>query len=232
MSSNRAIVLLSGGMDSLVTAAIAMKENDEVNFLHLNYGQLTEERELCSFRQMVEYFKPADSMIVDVSYLKKIGGSSLTDEKIPVKKHHESKGIPDSYVPFRNAHLIAIAVSWAEVIRANRIYIGAVEEDSSGYPDCRENFYKSFEETISLGTKNETPIKIITPIIHKSKADIVRLGQSLSVPFQFSWSCYQDNEIACGECASCYLRQRAFYQAGLTDPIAYRNITDPKKYKK
>jgi len=218
---NKGIILLSGGMDSLVTAAIAANECDEIYFLHLNYGQLTEERELVAFKQMQEFYKPQDVLMVDVSYLKQIGGSSLTDDSMTVKDHDGAEGVPDSYVPFRNAHLVTIATSWAEVIGANRIYIGAVEEDSSGYPDCRETFYKALERAIDLGTKDETKIEICTPIIHKRKAETIRLGADLGAPLHFSWSCYRNNDAACGTCDSCVLRVNSFKEAGLKDPIPY-----------
>jgi len=217
----KAIVLVSGGMDSLVTTAIAENECNELYFLHLNYRQKTEKKELEMFQKICEFYQPEDKLIVDVSYLKQIGGSSLTDDNIPVKDFSGSEEIPDSYVPFRNAHLLTIATSWAEVIKADRIYIGAVEEDSSGYPDCRESFYHSFEKAIALGTKDETKIKIITPIIHKKKSEIIKIGKELGVPFELSWSCYRNNEIACGVCESCILRLKAFKEAGMIDPIQY-----------
>ena len=217
----KAIVLVSGGMDSLVTTAIAENECNELYFLHLNYRQKTEKKELEMFQKICEFYQPEDKLIVDVSYLKQIGGSSLTDDNIPVKDFSGSEEIPDSYVPFRNAHLLTIATSWAEVIKADRIYIGAVEEDSSGYPDCRESFYHSFEKAIALGTKDETKIKIITPIIHKKKSEIIKIGKELGVPFELSWSCYRNNEIACGVCDSCVLRLKAFKEAGMIDPIQY-----------
>ncbi|MFC1887821.1 7-cyano-7-deazaguanine synthase QueC [Candidatus Cloacimonadota bacterium] len=217
----KGIVLVSGGMDSLVVAAIAKQECEEIFFLHLNYGQKTEERELQSFRELEKHFQPKDSMIVDVSYLKQIGGSSLTDESMEVKDFSGKEGIPDSYVPFRNAHLVTIATSWAEVIGADRIYVGAVEEDSSGYPDCRETFYAALEKAIDLGTKDDTKIKLITPIIHNSKPEIIKIGQELHVPFHMSWSCYKNNEVACGVCDSCVLRINSFKKAGMKDPIKY-----------
>ena len=218
---NKAIVLVSGGLDSLVTAAIAKQECDEVYFLHLNYGQRTEVRELLSFRKMKDFFKPKDVLIVDVSYLKDIGGSSLTDENMEIKNFDGSDEVPTSYVPFRNAHLITMATSWAEVIGANRIYIGAVEEDSSGYPDCCENFYKAMEKAVDLGTKDKTKIKIFTPIIHKKKSEIIKLGMKLDAPLEISWSCYKNNDIACGRCDSCVLRINAFKEAGIKDPLPY-----------
>ncbi len=217
----KGIVLVSGGMDSLVVAANDQKECNEIYFLHLNYGQKTEARELRAFQQMKEFFQPQDILVVDVSYLEQIGGSSLTDRKLEIKDFAVDNGVPNSYVPFRNAHLVTIATSWAEVICANRIYIGAVEEDSSGYPDCRENFYKALEKAIDLGTKDETKIEICTPIIHKRKAEIIQIGDKLGAPLHFSWSCYRNNEIACGTCDSCALRISAFKEAGLVDPIQY-----------
>ena len=221
MSGNKAVVLVSGGIDSLVTAAIAKSECENIYFLHVNYGQKTEKKELESFQKIKQLFKPEKSLITDISYLKQIGGSSLTDEKISVKKQNKSTEIPDSYVPFRNAHLISIAVSWAEDIGANRIYIGAVEEDSSGYPDCRESFFKQLEKAIDLGTKPGTKIEIVTPIIHQTKTEIIKIGKALKVPFEFSWSCYQNNQVACGLCDSCLLRIKAFKELGIIDPISY-----------
>lgn len=220
----RAVILLSGGMDSLVTTAIANQENDELYFLHANYGQKTEEKELECFNNLVQYYSPKDILNVDLSYLKQIGGSSLIDETRDIEDHNIlNKEVPSTYVPFRNGNLIVIATSWAEVIGAESIYIGAVEEDSSGYPDCRESFYQALNKAIMLGTKDETKITIKTPIIHLTKGEIVKLGQELKAPFQYSWSCYRDNEIACGSCDSCYLRLKAFQEAGLVDPIPYRN---------
>lgn len=228
---NKGIVLLSGGMDSLVTAAIAKNECDEIYFLHLNYGQKTEDREMRSFRRMCNYYNPKDVLVADISYLKVIGGSSLTDSKMNVKDYDGAEGVPDSYVPFRNAHLVTIGTSWAEVIGANKIYVGAVEEDSSGYPDCRESFYNALQKAIDLGTKDETKIKLITPIIHKSKAEIIKLGAELEAPVELSWSCYKNNDIACGKCDSCVLRINAFKKAGMIDPIKYAIEIDWKNCK-
>lgn len=218
---NSAIILLSGGMDSLVTAGIAAGEMDELNFLHVNYGQKTEVRELRSFRRMVEYFHPQRQLVTDITCLKEIGGSSLTDPTLEVEDYQQGSGIPGTYVPFRNGHLLAIAVSWAEVIGAQNIYLGAVEEDSSGYPDCRESFYRAMENAIALGSKTGFNLKIITPIIHHSKEEIIRLGLQLDLPFQYSWSCYKNNDIACGVCDSCVLRIRAFRKVGVKDPLPY-----------
>jgi 7-cyano-7-deazaguanine synthase len=222
LENMKGIVLLSGGMDSLVTAAIAQAECDELLFLHVNYGQKTQEKELECFQKLVSHYQPADTLIADIGYLKEMGGSSLTDRKIEIKDHTGENGVPDSYVPFRNAHLIAIAVSWAEVSGAERVYIGVVEEDSSGYPDCRAEFYEALQKAINLGTKDETEIAICTPVIHLAKPEIIKLGIELQAPFEYSWSCYRDDEIACGTCDSCVLRLRAFQRAGVKDPLPYK----------
>ncbi len=219
----QSIVLVSGGMDSLVTAAIAKRDSDRVYFLHANYGQRTERKEKELFEKLCEHFQPGGAKSVDISYLADIGGSALTDPSIEVKDFSPgADGIPDTYVPFRNAHLVCIAVSWAEVIGVDSIYIGAVEEDSSGYPDCREEFYRNLGMAIESGTKDNTHIRIVTPVIHKTKSEIVRLGVELAVPFELSWSCYRDNDIACGTCDSCHLRLKAFREASMKDPIEYR----------
>jgi len=205
-----------------VTAAIAARQCDEIYFLHVNYGQNTEQKELECFQKLVEHYQPAGTLVTSIDYLRQIGGSSLTDDNIAVTDHQNTDQIPSSYVPFRNAHLLAIAVSWAEVIKADRIYIGAVEEDSSGYPDCRESFYNAFQQTINLGTADNTKIEIITPVIHLTKPEIIRKGIELKAPFEYSWSCYRENEIACGKCDSCVLRLQAFKKAGLEDPLPYK----------
>jgi 7-cyano-7-deazaguanine synthase len=220
--SSLAVCLVSGGMDSCVTAAIARQENAEVAFLHVSYGQRTEARERRAFEDLADSFAIRKRLAVSIESLKAIGGSSLTDEGIPVARADlTSPEIPTSYVPFRNAHLLAIATSWAETIRARRIYIGAVAEDSSGYPDCRPEFYQAFQGAIDAGTKPETRIEIVTPVIRMSKADIVRRGLELDAPLELTWSCYGADDRACGQCDSCALRRRAFQQAGVTDPIAY-----------
>ena len=210
-------------MDSCVTAAIAKSENREVAFLHISYGQLTEGREQKAFNDIADFYEIEKRLEVSIEYLAKIGSSSLTDESIEVSESDlESEEIPTSYVPFRNANMLSIATSWAEVLGANAIYIGAVAEDSSGYPDCRPEFYEAFEKTIETGTKPETKIRIKTPIIELSKAEIVRKGLELSAPLQLSWSCYRSEDWACGTCDSCALRLRGFEMAGEVDPISYR----------
>lgn len=216
------IVLASGGMDSCVTAAIAASKCDEMAMLHISYGQRTEQRERKAFNDIADFYKVTRRMTTSIAHLAQIGGSSLTDRNIEVSQADiESKEIPTSYVPFRNAHLLSIATSWAEVIGAGRIYIGAVAEDSSGYPDCRPEYYEAFNRVIEVGTKPETKIEIITPVIQLRKSEIIRRGVELGAPLHLSWSCYKSEDLACGECDSCALRLRGFNEAGLTDPIPY-----------
>jgi|SRR5436190_4602238 len=222
---SKAIILVSGGMDSCVTAAIARAENEGVAFLHISYGQRTEKRERKAFNDIADHYSVGDRLDVSIEYLAEIGGSSLTDKHIAVSEANlRSKAIPTSYVPFRNANMLSIAVSWAEVINAGRIYIGAVAEDSSGYPDCRPEFYEAFQQTINTGTKPETQIEICTPIIHLSKTKIVKRAIELNVPLHLTWSCYRNEDTACGTCDSCALRLRGFEQGGLKDPIIYATV--------
>jgi 7-cyano-7-deazaguanine synthase len=217
-----AVVLVSGGMDSALCVALAMQMGYDIAGLHLNYGQRTEQREKQAFDDLTEHFGFNYKLVVDVSHLSLIGGSSLTDKKIQVNKaDFRNTSIPNSYVPFRNGNLLALAASWAEVIGAEAIFIGAMQLDSSGYPDCREDFFSAYEKAINLGTKPETQIKIITPIINYSKSDIIEEGIKIGVPFELTWSCYQNSEIACGECDSCALRLRGFQKSGIQDPINY-----------
>ena len=212
-------------MDSCVTAAIARSETEEIALLHVSYGQRTERRERKAFEDIADFYGAAKRLAVSIEYLAKIGGSSLTDESVEVTEANlESTEIPTSYVPFRNANMLSIATSWAEVVGANRIYIGAVAEDSSGYPDCRPEFYAAFEKAIDAGTKPETRIEIRTPIIRLSKAEIVREGLKLNAPLHLSWSCYRNEDAACGTCDSCALRLRGFKRAGVKDPIDYKNF--------
>ncbi len=218
----KAIVLISGGMDSLVSTAIAKRDGYDLAALHLNYGQRTERKELECFERITAHYGIKEKLVVDVTHLSRIGGSSLTDKTIEVSRANiHSKEIPTSYVPFRNANILSIAVSWAEVIGAQRIFIGAVEEDSSGYPDCRKEFYVAFNQMIKLGTKPTSDIQVITPVIDMKKSAIVKLGLELNAPFELSWSCYKENDVACGVCDSCALRLRAFQEVGIEDPIPY-----------
>ncbi len=204
-----------------MTAAIARGENEEIGFLHVSYGQLTEKRERKAFNDIADFYGVEKRLVVSIEYLARIGGSSLTDKNIEVTEANlKSDKIPTSYVPFRNANMMAIATSWAEVLGANSIYVGAVAEDSSGYPDCRPEFFEAFQKSITVGTKPDANIKIKTPIIHLSKAEIVKKGMELEAPIHLSWSCYRSEDIACGTCDSCALRIRGFAQAGLSDPIS------------
>lgn len=221
MSQELAIVLVSGGMDSCLTAAYAAVEYD-LAFLHLNYGQRTEKRELKAFNDIADYYSVKQRLIVDVKHFRQIGGSSLTDKHIQVTPVNlNTSEIPSSYVPFRNANILAVATSWAEVLQAKKIYIGAVEEDSSGYPDCRETFFAAFNKVIQLGTKPDSDIEIITPLIHCSKKEIVERSLELKAPLHLTWSCYQNEDMACGVCDSCALRLRGFQLVGRQDPISY-----------
>jgi 7-cyano-7-deazaguanine synthase len=217
---SRAVVLLSGGMDSCVCAALA-KRDHETAAVHVSYGQRTEERERQSFLAICRRLNIHDQLMVRNDALRMIGGSALTEEGIAVPDANSlGHGIPVTYVPFRNAHFLAVAVSWAEVLGAEKVYIGAVEPDSSGYPDCRPAYYKAFNEVVKAGTK-EGRIEVVTPLIVMRKAEIVRLGLELGAPFDLTWSCYSREDQACGVCDSCALRLRAFAAAGISDPIPY-----------
>ncbi len=217
-----AVVSVSGGLDSCVTVAIA-RENYNLALMHVNYGQRTESRELKAFNDIADFYNVENRLVIDFSHLSQIGGSSLTDKSMEVTKADlHSEDVPSSYVPFRNANLLTAAGSWAEVIGAEAIFVGAVFEDSSGYPDCRPDFFKAFEYAMDLGTKPETKIKIETPIIHMTKSEIIKTGLELGAPLQLTWSCYQNEDEACGVCDSCALRLRGFQQLGVEDPIPYK----------
>jgi 7-cyano-7-deazaguanine synthase len=230
----KAVVLVSGGMDSCVTAAIARTTHTPA-FLHVSYGQRTERRERQAFEAIADFYGVGERLVVRFDHLAQIGGSALTDPRIPVPEDGAAllrppqeaepataSRIPATYVPFRNAHLLAVAVSWAEVIGAAAVYIGAVAEDSSGYPDCRPAFYHAFQQAVHVGTKPETRITLLTPVIALRKSEIVRRGLELGAPLHLTWSCYQEEEVACGVCDSCRLRLRAFAEAGVRDPLIYR----------
>jgi len=218
---DKAIVLLSGGMDSLVCVGEAFRNKCEIYLVHMNYGQKTSEREKKSFVEIANFYKVPEKnrKVIDMNFLKQIGGSSLTDEKIAVKNFQgDSDIIPDSYVPFRNSIILSLAVSWAEVVGAKTLYIGANYEDSPGYPDCRPSYYEAFNKLISEGTKAHD-IKIITPVINLKKKEIVQRGLELNVPFHLSWSCYKNSDNPCGVCDSCAIRARGFKEANVNDPI-------------
>jgi 7-cyano-7-deazaguanine synthase len=228
--SRKAVVLLSGGMDSCVTTAIAREKHGAGNIalLHAGYGQRTQRRERQAFEEIADFYGVSERLEIRLDHFRTIGGSALTDEKIAVPENElgapgpAGSAIPVTYVPFRNAHFLSVAVSWAEVIGAGAIYIGAVAEDSSGYPDCRPEYYRVFQELIRAGTKPETQIEIVTPVIQMKKSEIIRRGLALGAPLHLTWSCYQEEEMACGACDSCLLRLCAFVEAGTTDPIPYR----------
>ena len=222
----KAVVLVSGGMDSCVTAAIA-RTSHQLAFLHVSYGQRTERRERAAFQAVADFFGVRERLVVQLDHLKQIGGSALTDERISVPEgepHAPVAGnsIPVTYVPFRNAHFLSVAVSWAEVIGASAIFIGAVAEDSSGYPDCRPEYYRVFEQLANVGTRPDTEIAMVTPVIGMKKSAIVRKGVELGAPLELTWSCYQHQDSACGVCDSCRLRLQAFAEAGVPDAIPYR----------
>jgi 7-cyano-7-deazaguanine synthase len=228
--SRKAVVLLSGGMDSCVSAAIARERHGEANLalLHAMYGQRTEKRERQAFDAIADFYGVQQRLLVRLEHFRAIGGSALTDNSIEVPENElgapgpGGSPIPVTYVPFRNAHFLSVGVSWAEAIGAGAIYIGAVAEDSSGYPDCRPEYYRVFQELIRVGTKPETNIDMVTPVIGMKKSEIIRRGKELGAPLHLTWSCYQGETAACGKCDSCLLRLRAFQEAGIPDPIPYR----------
>ncbi len=222
--SELAVVLLSGGLDSCVTAAVAAQSH-ALALLHLTYGQRTRTREHRAFSDIADSYgvPPQRRLIVETDHLSQIGGSALTDPDIPVPDADlQRREIPVTYVPFRNAHLLCLGVSWAEVLGARAVYIGVVEEDSSGYPDCTEAFCLAFAKAAAAGTRPDTDIRICTPVIHHTKAQTVRLGADLGAPLHLTWSCYSREDTPCGRCDSCVLRLRAFQNAGIPDPAPYQ----------
>jgi 7-cyano-7-deazaguanine synthase len=209
-------------MDSCVCAALAARDH-QAAAVHVSYGQRTEGRERRAFESICERLEIRDRLLVRNEALRLIGGSALTDSSIALPEAHGANvpvGVPVTYVPFRNAHFLAVAVSWAEVLGAEKVYIGAVEPDSSGYPDCRPEYYRAFNEVVKAGTKEGT-IQVVTPLIAMHKHEIVTLGLELRAPFDLTWSCYQREDRACGVCDSCVLRRRAFREAGAEDPVPY-----------
>tara|TARA_Y100001936_G_C16086175_1_gene681935 strand:+ start:816 stop:1493 length:678 start_codon:yes stop_codon:yes gene_type:complete len=225
MSSDIGLVLVSGGMDSLVCAAIANEKHEQLAFLHLSYGQKTSAKEKLCYDKIADFYKvsPGLRKTVDMRFLSQIGGSSLTDNKLEVTDFEgDSDEIPSSYVPFRNAHIISMAVSWAEVIGAKKIYIGANYEDSPGYPDCRPEYYEAFNKLIKAGTA-AGDIEVVTPVLMDRKKDIVMKAKNFNAPLELTWSCYKNEDIACGVCDSCALRLRGFREANLKDPLPYKN---------
>lgn len=221
MKKELAVVLVSGGMDSCVCAAMALQQH-EAAFLHVSYRQRTARQELRAFQRIAEYYGIDRTLMCELSHLGRIGGSSLTDAAIAVEEADlERREIPSSYVPFRNAHFLSIATSWGEVLGARSIFIGAVFEDSSGYPDCRPEYYRAFNRLIEAGTRPETRLQILTPVIRMRKREIVAAGLRLGAPLHLTWSCYRNGDVACGRCDSCALRRRGFRDAGVEDPTPY-----------
>jgi 7-cyano-7-deazaguanine synthase len=230
--TSKAVVLLSGGMDSCVSAAMARERHGAGNIalLHAGYGQRTQERERRAFDGIADFYgvSQGQRLVVQLDHFRAIGGSALTDAKIAVPENQlgaagpQGSSIPVTYVPFRNAHFLSVAVSWAEAIGAEAVYIGAVAEDSSGYPDCRAEYYQVFQELVRVGTRPETQIEIRTPVIALRKSEIIRSGIELGAPLHLTWSCYQNEDRACGVCDSCLLRLAAFREARATDPLPYR----------
>lgn len=228
--SRKAVVLLSGGMDSCVCVAIARETHGTCNvaLLHAGYGQRTQARERQAFEAIADFYAVQQKLVVQLEHFRAIGGSALTDANIAVPENDlgapgpHGSAIPATYVPFRNAHFLSVAVSWAEAIGAGAVYIGAVAEDSSGYPDCRAEYYEVFQQLVNVGTRPETQIEIVTPVIRMKKSEIIRRGLDLHAPLHLTWSCYQGEARACGVCDSCLLRLRAFAEVGVPDPIPYR----------
>jgi len=229
-SGTKAVILLSGGMDSCIAAVLALERHGAGNVaaLHAKYGQRTQQREYRAFKEIAEFYGIVRQLVVQLDHFRAIGGSALTDKNIAVPEDKlgaagpHGSTIPVTYVPFRNAHFLSVAVSWAEAIGAQAVYIGAVAEDSSGYPDCRPEYYRAFQELVRAGTRPETKIEIVTPVITMKKSEIIRRGMELGAPLHLTWSCYQSEDAACGACDSCLLRLRAFAEAGVPDPIPYR----------
>ena len=218
----KAVCLLSGGMDSSTLAYLAKHDGYDVLALHLTYGQRTESKERECARLIASHLNALEFLDIDLSYLIKVGSSSLTDPSIPVKPFQEGSGIPNTYVPFRNANLLSVATSFAESRGADAIYIGVQATDYSGYPDCRPEFIEAFQRVITLGTKPDSGITLKTPFVKKNKAEILKIGIELGVPYEDTWSCYREEKAACGECGSCHFRLEAFRTIGIEDPIPYR----------
>ncbi len=219
----KAVCLLSGGMDSSTLACLAKHDGYDILALHFTYGQRTEKKERECAKRIARHLNALEFLDVDLAYLKAVGASSLTDRAIQVKAHEDAgEGIPDTYVPFRNANLLSVATSFAEARGADAIYIGVQASDYSGYPDCRPEFINAFQKVITLGTRPDAGITLKTPFVSLNKAEILKIGMDLKVPYEDTWSCYTENEVACGICGSCHFRLEAFRQFGIPDPIPYR----------
>lgn len=219
----KAVCLLSGGMDSSTLAFLAKNEGYDILALHFSYGQRTADKERECAKRIARHLNAIEFLDVDLNYLTLVGGSSLTDRSMAVKAHEEAgDGIPQTYVPFRNANLLSIATSFAESRGAEAIYIGVQASDYSGYPDCRPEFIDAFQKVIALGTRPDTRITLKSPFVKLNKSEILKAGLGLNVPYEDTWSCYQNNDVACGVCGSCHYRKEAFLSIGFEDPIPYR----------
>lgn len=218
----KAVCLISGGMDSATLAYLARSRGYELFCLHFNYGQRTERRERQSAEMIAGLLGAREFLEIDLAYLSRFGGSSLTDHRMTVDRHRQDRaGVPNTYVPFRNANLLSIATSFAEARSADAIFIGVQSQDYSGYPDCRPRFIEAFQQLVDTGTRDETRITIMAPFLEMTKRDILALGMTLRVPYEHTWSCYQNEERACGECGACHFRRAAFRELAIQDPIPY-----------
>jgi len=219
----RAVCLLSGGMDSATLAYLARERGFSILALHFNYGQRTERKERACARTIAGLLNAEEFQEVDLAYLAAFGASSLTDHTLPVDCYRaDREGIPNTYVPFRNGNLLSIATSYAEARGAGAIFIGVQSQDYSGYPDCRPAFIEAFQKAVETGTRSGTAIRIHTPFIHMNKREILMEGIRMNVPYEHTWSCYQDEDVACGVCGACHFRKTAFSLVGMRDPIPYR----------
>ena len=217
-----AVCLLSGGMYSSTLAYLAKDTGYRLICLHFNYGQRTERKELSSAQMIAALAGAEELMEIDLSYLTRFGGSSLTDHRMRVDQYSDgARGIPNTYVPFRNANLLSIATSCAEARKAEAVFIWVHSQDYSGYPDCRPQFIDAFQELVNVGTRDETSIRICAPFLSMNKQEILSLGLSLGVPYEHTWSCYQNEERACGVCGACHFRRSAFESLGMKDPLPY-----------
>lgn len=218
----KAVCLISGGMDSATLAYLARSRGYELFCLHFNYGQRTERRERQSAEMIAGLLGAREFLEIDLAYLSRFGGSSLTDHRMTVDRHRQDRaGVPNTYVPFRNANLLSIATSFAEARSADAIFIGVQSQDYSGYPDCRPRFIEAFQQLVDTGTRDETRITIMAPFLEMTKRDILALGMTLGVPYEHTWSCYQNEERACGVCGACHFRRAAFRELAIQDPIPY-----------
>ena len=220
-NKKKAVCIMSGGMDSTLCAYMMRQEGYEIVGVHFNYAQRTEKKELACFENICDALGVEERYVLDMSFFKQLGASALTDASIEVPTSGIEEGVPVTYVPFRNGIFLSMASAIAEKEGAEAIAIGVVEEDSSGYPDCREAYIKSMQESVNLGTKESTRIEIKMPLVHLKKSQIVQKALELGVPLELTWSCYKNEEKACGVCDSCRLRLNGFAQAGVVDPITY-----------